>query len=235
MKTELIRYNLRGIHKIPATASADGGPFSKAITGAAPPTVQGVSGGGVALALTNDVQAQNACFYMGDILPFDIDEIVRFECIARLSVALSAAAASCAFGLAGARNDAIDSIAQAALFRTIGTGGAILVESDDGTNDNDDVATGQTLGTAFKRFAIDFASGSKTQSPPSLSLGGKADVQFYMGNADGRLRRVARNTSFNMSNYSSGLQLFAQMQKTSDAAVGTLELLEASIEVKVPA
>lgn len=235
MRTKKYCYDFRGVHTIPTVGSGDGGPWAKAITGAAPPTVQGVSGGGVALALTSASQAQNACLYQGDVLPFDIDDIVRVEWIAALSVALSAAAASMAFGLTSARNDAIDSITEAALFRSLGTGGEILVETDDGTNNNDDIATGQTLGTAYKRFAIDFMSGVKTQSPPAASLGGKAALQFLMGNARGPLRPVAVATAFDMSNYAGNLQLFHQIQKTSATDVGTLNILQAEIEVRLPA
>ena len=109
-----------------------------------------------------------------------------------------------AFGLTGDRNDTIDSIAQAAIFRVVGADSttAVVVESDDGTNNNDDVATGQTLINAYKTFKIDFSQGT-------------SDVRFMMDDANG-LRRVATGTTFDMSNYTGSLQPFVQIQKTAD-------------------
>jgi hypothetical protein len=108
-------------------------------------------------------------------------------------------ATSLAFGVAGARNDAIDSIAQHALFRAIGSN-AIVVETDDGTTDKDDVATGASFtSTVYKKFVIDFT-------------GGKSNVKFYIDGV-----RVAQSTTFDMSAYTAGVQPYFQIQKTSDA------------------
>ncbi len=169
---------------------------------------------------------------MGDVLPFDIDDIIRAEFIVKTVAALDATT-QLAFGLASARNDAIDSIAEAALFRCIGDNN-VVVETDDGTNNNDDVATGLTLGAAWKRFAINFAERNTTQDPPSLSLGRKSNIGFYGSNDNGSLRRVASGTRFDMSNYSGGLQLFAQIQKTSDSNTDHLDILHFDVEVNEP-
>lgn len=233
-RTEIHRYHFRGVQNIPAAGSGHAAPWVKTITGAAPPTCKGASLGALELALTADAQAQNVCLSFNDVLSYDIDDLIRVECIAKLSTASLAAEVMAAIGVAGARHDTIDSIAQAALFRVIGNN-TLVVETDDGTSDNDDVATGDILSTSYKRLVIDFASGSKSQSPPALSLGGKANVQFAVGNPNGHLRRVARNTSFDMSAYSSGLQLYAQIQKTSSASVGTLSILGFEVEVKLSA
>lgn len=233
MRTRIDRYTFRGATAIPATASKDSGVWTKAITGAAPPTVGVVSGGAAALALTADVQIQNACLYMGDVLPYDIDDLIRVEFIAKVSQTLDAAT-SLAFGLASARNDAIDSIAQAALFRAIGSN-AVVFETDDGTNEQDDDATGETITTSYKRFAIDFATGVHTQAPPALSVGGKANIMPYIGNSNGSLRRVCQNTLHSMAAYSGNLQLFAQIQKTSADDTGTLSIMEVEVEYKLPA
>jgi len=115
----------------------------------------------------------------------------------------------------------------------IGLKDAVVVETDDGTNDKDDIATGVTLVAQFKRFAIDF-TGIQTREPPLTSLGGKGNVAFLAGNSYGQLRRVASGTLFDMSNYSSGLQLYFQIQKTSDNNTDALTILEASVEVKLP-
>lgn len=152
--------------------------------------------GEAVMTLASTAEAENVCLHHGDALSFDIDLVQSIELRVK-TVATLDSASSLAFGLASARNDAIDSIAAHASFRLIGSN-SVVVETDDGTNDNDDVATGQALADSYKKFVIDFT-------------GGKSDVKFYI---DGR--RVAASTTFDMSNYSSGLQPYVQLQKTSD-------------------
>jgi hypothetical protein len=60
-------------------------------------------------------------------------------------------------------------------------------------------------------------------------------VQFFAGNARGVLRRVAMGTSFDMSAYSGNLQLLAQIQKGAGTSTGTLSILAAEVEFKLPA
>lgn len=232
-QTRQYRYDFRGQLAFPVVGSGVGTPWVKDDdSSAGSPTVGGLAGGGVRLAFDSQAEAQNLCLYFGDVLAFDIDELISFEIIAK-TIATLDAATSLAFGLASARNDAIDSIAEACLFRCIGDNN-VVVESDDGTNNNDDVATGVTLGATWQRFRIDFAARRTTQEPPSLSLGGKSNVAFYAGNARGSMRRVAQNTRFDMSNYAGGLQPFIQLQKTSDANTDNLDILEVCVEVKLP-
>ncbi len=231
VRTAKDRFHFRGAFSPPAVASRQGDWCSKA-TGSA--TIAAVSGGAMALTLAATSEVENGCLYMGDILPYDIDDLIRLEIIAKVSGTL-ASATSLAFGLASARNDAIDSIDYAALFRAIGNN-TIVLESDDGVNNVDDAAAdGATISTSYKRFVIDFATGIKTQSAPSLSLGGKSNLLFYVSNSNGSLRQVGKNTSFNMANYAGNLQLFAQLQKTAATDTLTLSLLEFNVEYKLPA
>ena len=233
-QTRKYHYDFRGHNVIPAAASNVGSPFSKADTSAAgAPTMLGLSGGGLRLALEATNEVQNLCLFMGDILPFDIDEIVSAEFCVKTVASLNAAT-SLAFGLCSARNDAIDSLAAHASFRCIGSN-SVVVETDDGTIDNDDVATGLTLGTTWKRFRIDFASRNTTMEPPSVSRGRKSNIEFYGGNDNGSQRRVASGTRFDMSNYSAGLQIYAQLQKTQATAVDSLDILDVCVEVSLPA
>lgn len=233
-QTRKYHYDFRGHHLIPLAASNVGTPFSKADTSVAgSPTIAGLNGGGLRMLLDSTVEAQNLCLFMGDILPFDIDEIISFEIIAKTVASLDATT-SLAFGLASARNDAIDTIAEAALFRCVGSN-SVVVETDDGTNDNNDIATGITLGATWKRFRIDFASRNTTIEAPSVSLGRKSNIEFYGANDYGSARRVASGTRFDMSNYAEGLQVFAQLQKTSNANINHLDILECSVEVNLPA
>lgn len=192
--------------------SADSGDWVVTDTSAAgAPTYAKVDGSAageaqLVLAATNEVE--NVCLSFGDVLAFDIDLIQSAEFRVKMNQATLDANAQVAFGLIGDRNDTIDSIAQAALFRVVGGDSttAVVVETDDGTNNNDDVATGQTLVNAYKRFVIDFSNG-------------KSDVRFYMDNGDGSLVRVAAGTTFDMSNYSASLQPVVQIQKASGTAV----------------
>lgn len=166
-----------------------------------PTYTKGGIGGEATLAFSATAEAQNICLHHGDDLNFDIDKLVEVEFRVKMGQAAVDAATDLAFGLASARNDAIDSIAEAALFRIVGATSttAVVVETDDGTNDNDEVATGTTLINAYKKFVISFAAGT-------------SDVRFYVDGA-----RVAAATTFDMSNYTAGLQPIVQLQKTSDA------------------
>jgi len=233
-QTRKYHYDFRGELALAAAGSGAGGPFVKADTSSAgAPTVGGLAGGGLRMLLASTTEVENLCVYMGDVLPFDIDDIISFEIVAK-TIATLDSATSIAFGLCSARNDAIDSLAAHASFRCIGSN-SVVVETDDGTNDNDDVATGLTLGATWKRFRMDFASRNTTIEPPSVSKGRKSNIEFYGANDNGSLRRVASGTRFDMSNYSSGLQIYAQLQKTSDANTDNLDILEACIEVSLPA
>jgi len=171
---------------------------------------------------------------MGDILPYDIDDLIRVEFLAKISASLDASVTA-VMGVASARNDDPDAIVDAALFKLAGSN-TLVIETDDGTNEvNDGSADGFTLAATYKRLAIDFATGIKSQSAPSLSAGGKADIQFFAGNSNGSLRRIGKNTAHSMAAYAGDLQLIAQIQKTAGTAVGTLSLLEATVEYKLPA
>ena len=154
------------------------------------------------LKLTSTNEVQNVALHFGDSLDFDIDDIQRVEMRVELDVAFTSGSELC-FGVGSARNDTTDSVAANAWFKMVGATSttAVVVETDDGVRDNDDVATGQTLGTTFKEFVIDFT-------------GGKNNVKFYI---DGQ--RVAASTTFDMSGYSAGLQPIVQIQKAANTNV----------------
>ena len=169
-----------------------------------PTYVKGGIGGEATLTLAATSESENVCLHHGDDLNFDIDLLKRIEFRIKGGQAALGSNSSLAFGMCSARNDAIDSIAEQACVRVVGSDDttAVVCESDDGSNNNDDVATNQVLANSYKRFVIDFA-------------GGKSDVKFYMDNGDGFLSRVASATTFDMSNYSAGLQPFVQIQKST--------------------
>lgn len=151
---------------------------------------------------SGQTEVQNVCLSFGDKLAFDINKLRGFECRVRQSQATADSNSSFAFGVTGDRNDAIDSIAVAAIFRYIGDN-VIVVESDDTVVNNDDKATGISLTNAWKRFKIDFTKIS--------------DVKFFGDDANGVMKRLAPTVTFDMSNYAAGLQPFFQLQKASDS------------------
>jgi hypothetical protein len=231
-QTRVERFTFRGAQAPPLLASRQG-RWAKADTSAVgSPTVQSGSSGAMELTLDPTNEVQNICLYFGDVLPYDIDDIVRVSIVAAITNALNAAI-SAAFGLTSARNDAIGSIAQRALFRCVGNN-AILAETADGVTTQASIPTGLSLGPVFRRFSIDLSEGNLAQSPPSQSLGGKADVRFHVSNDNGSLRRVASGTRFRLDAYGGGLQLFAQLQKTAVVNVATLYLLEYELEYRLP-
>lgn len=226
-------HQFRGNQTFPATGA--GVPWVKTDTSSAgAPTILALDGGGIRMTLdSGQTEVENLCLSFGDALSFDIDDIIRFWVIAKTAVAALDSNTQIAWGMAGARNDAIDSVAQAAIFRCVGSN-AIVVETDDGTNDNDDVATGLSLSSSWRRFEGNFAERNSTREPPSLSLGRKSNIGFYGANELGSLRRQASGTRFDMSNYTGGLQPFLQLQKASDSNGDTVDFLEFGVEYNLP-
>lgn len=202
---------------LPTSGPAQNGLIVADTSAAGTPTyvyTDGASEGGeVAVTMASTSEVENVCVYHGNSLPFDIDRITEARFRFKLSQAALDSATQFAIGLAGDRNDAIDSIAQAALLRIIGADdpNAVVIETDDGVNDNNDVATGKSIAdTNVHELIINFAAG-------------KTDVRFFL---DGQ--PLAPTTTFDMSNYSGALQFFAQIQKTADTNTDGFSLLEGS-------
>lgn len=168
-----------------------------------PVYTKGTSVATLTLASTSEVE--NVCLHFGDALDFDIDDIQRVEMRVKLGAAFTSGS-ELVFGVGSARNDTTDSVAAHAWFKMVGASSTtqVYVETDDGSVDDDDNATGETLGTSFKRFVIDFT-------------GGKSDVKFYI---DGK--RVLGGTTFSLSNYSAGLQPIVQLQKAANTNVDSV-------------
>jgi len=111
-----------------------------------------------------------------------------------------------AVGVAAAHNTTLDSIVTNAWFRLIGATSttALVCETDDATNDTDDVATGATLAGVYKRLLIDFSSG------------GLSDVRFFVDGA-----RVAAATTFDMSDLGAGLNVQPYVSLGKASGTGT--------------
>jgi hypothetical protein len=168
----------------------------------APTYTKGTSAATLTLASTSEVE--NVCLHFGDALDFDIDSILRIEFRAKVTATLDSAT-TIVMGLGSARADDPDTVAANAFFKLAGSN-TLVVETDDGTTDDDDNATGATLSDTYKRFVIDFS-------------GGKSNVKFYVDSV-----QVAASSTFTMSGYSSGLQPIFQIQKTADTNVDALTI-----------
>ena len=87
--------------------------------------------------------------------------------------------------------------------------GAVLAESDDTTNNNDDISTGVTaVAGTYNIYRIDFTN--------------IADVLFYIDGA-----AVATAQTFDMSNLTDAeglMQPYFSLDKGADAGLGTLDL-----------
>lgn len=207
------RPSLANDGSVPSSGPTANGLQLKDTSASGSPTalyVKGEHHGGIELDFSSTNEAQVLTIYQGDTLAFDIDSITEFHARLKLKQATPDAATSLAIGLASAQADAIDSVTEAALFRIIGDN-SIVVETDDGTINNDDVATGKTLADSYVDFLISFATG-------------KQDVRFFV---DGQ--PVAQATTFDMSNYAGGLQFFLQHQKSADTNTDGVQLVDCGV------
>ncbi len=154
---------------------------------------------GLVCTLAATSEAEIVTVYQNDVLVLPIERLKSIEFDVEVSGIDSVT--TLVWGIANAQNDTADTVGVSAWFRMEGSASTtnIVVESDDGTNNNDDVATGKSLSTTKLRCRISFEKGL-------------SDVRFYI---DGD--RVGSGTTFDMSNVSSGqgVQPFVQLQKAS--------------------
>ncbi len=168
------------------------------------------------LAFDSQTEAQNVCLSFGDKLAFDIQSLRGFECSMRFVAQTGSAKDSnttLAWGVTGDRNDAIDSIAVASIFRLASgsASNAIVIENDDTVNTNDDVDAGATMtDLTWCRFKIDFSN--------------LDDVKYYVKIGTAGEKRVGAGTTMKMSSYYGGLQPFFQLQKASDANTDAVQI-----------
>jgi len=177
------------------------------VAGATEALVASAANGVFQLALTNANEAQDAVLYWGDQRGVDVGNKAIFEARVKLSV-LPTGATCAVWGMANAHNLAKDSVTVAAWFRADGSG-VVKVETDDTTNDNDDVATGVTvLATEWHIYRIDFSD--------------LTDVKFYIDGV-----RVAGSTTFDMSNLTAAEQVcqpYFSLDKAAATTVGTMQI-----------
>lgn len=157
------------------------------------------------LAVTNE--AEDAVLYMGDNRTFDVGNGLIFETRVDMAVA-PGTGVTAVFGMCGDHNLDKDTVTEAAWFR-LDASMVVTVETDDTTNNNDDVATGVTVvaGT-YDIYRIDFTTLS--------------DVKFFING-----NRVASGTTFDMSNLSTSeqqMQVYYSLDKASGTGLGDINI-----------
>lgn len=176
------------------------------VSGNTTPLVAADAANGIArLPLDSTSEAQRSGLYFGDQRPFVLNQGLVIEMRVALQT-LPTLLSEAVWGLAGDDNAVADSVAESIWFKADGNG-VIVVEQDDGTNTNDDIATGTTLtaGT-FAIFRIDCTT--------------IADVLFFINGAN-----VAAGTTFDMSAVAGlALQPYASINKASGAGLGVLDV-----------
>lgn len=194
--------------------AAGGGPFDGTIiwnvvdVGDATEAIVADSANGVfKLHLAATSEAEDAVLYHGDNKTFDVGSGLIFE--TRIDIGVAPGTGVCAvFGMAGDHNLAKDSVTEAAWFR-LDASLVMKVESDDTTNDNDDVATGITVvAGVYHIYRIDFTD--------------LTSVKFYIDGV-----RVASGTTFDMSNLTAGeqqMQPYFSLDKASGTALGDMNI-----------
>lgn len=181
---------------------ADGTIWVKQDTSAAgAPTwalVADTHGGEVAMTLAATDEAESLTLYIGDQKLFQANKNPVFE--ARLKVSTIAANQRVVFGLAGDRDATLDDVAQNAWFR-IEAAMDVLVETDDGTTDNDDNDT-----------TVDAVNG--TYAVYEVDLSNLSDVKFRINGVD-----YTPETMSLAALTTATLQPFIEIQK--DSGTGT--------------
>lgn len=167
-------------------------------------------GGAMKLTLAATSEEEIVTMYMNDVLPLDLANLQRIEFVAK--VAGIDAVTTLVFGVGTAQNDTEDSVTVNAWFRMEGSASltAVVAETDDGTTDYDDKATGTTLAAVYKKFVIDFTNGL-------------SDIRFFI---DGE--RVAASTTFTLAAITAGqnVQPFVQLHKASGTGVPSITIAQ---------
>lgn len=181
--------------------------------------------GGIQLAMTNANELQEVQVHWGDNLSLDIDDLHAFGFNFRFTV-LPGANSVAVMGLASASEPAgsadEDTIANNIWVKIEGATSTsnLVVETDDGTIDRNDIATGLSV-TANDWHRAVFAFRD--------SVSGVADVRIFVSGSlgpggDNRLTRVGTGTVFDMSNYTGGLQPYFCILKASSTNTGTMQV-----------
>ena len=181
------------------------------VSSAGAPTIlqEATHGGAVELKAATTDEAEVLGLGLNDKLIFDVDQLLL--AVFRFRAPTLAAVDALVIGMASAYNVDPDSIAAGAWIRCIGAQD-ILCECDgNGAGDIDDQDSTLNLGNAvFCRLLMDFSN--------------SASVKFYLTVNDGvtAIARVLSAVTFNISNYTAGLQPLFFTLKASGTAQNEL-------------
>jgi hypothetical protein len=153
-------------------------------------------------------EAEDAILYHGDNRTFDVGNGLIFETKIDMAT-LPTLASRGVVGMCGDTDPDKDAILESAWFKWDGSG-AILIETDDTTLENTDVATGVTSVAGTPNiFRIDFTT--------------LANVKFFIDGV-----RVASGTTFNMSNLAAAELIqqpyFSFDKATPNAGLGDMDI-----------
>lgn len=190
-----------------STTPGQNGWTIKDTSSAGAPTYVIQNGRGAVLTMAADSEAEILTLYQNNILPFTLADLQWYEFVAKVSGI--DAATTLVMGLASAQHDTSDTVTTNAWFRMEGSASTslVVVETDDNTTNTDDVATGVTLSSTYKKFRIDFAHG---YTSPRFFIDG---VQVATTSTALTLAGAASTVA---------VQPYFQLQKASGTGVGAL-------------
>lgn len=170
-------------------------------------------GGAMVLTLAATSEAEIVTMFQNDVLSYDLRQIQRVWWICK--VAGVDAVTQIAWGLASAQNDTLDTVGVNCWFRIDGTADLddVVIETDDNVTDDNDNATGMTLGSTYKKFEIDFGKGL-------------SDIRFYI---DGQ---PVGSGTFSLAGAAAGqnVQPFVQLQKASGTGTPSITIAQFGIQ-----
>ena len=168
--------------------------------------------GAASLLFDVDSNAEDAVLYWGDNRGVNLKAAAQIEFRARVTV-LPTLTSQIVMGLCGDHNLDKDAATESAWFK-FDESGAALCETDDTTNNNDDIAAGVTvLTTEWRIYRIDFSD--------------LTDVRFYIDGVHVASDGSGTETTFDMSNLTDAeavMQPYFSIDKGADAGLGNLDI-----------
>jgi len=166
-------------------------------------------GGAAKLTLAATSEAEVVTLYQNNVLPIDLAKLKRFAVVAKVADVNSVT--TIVVGLGNAQNDTPDSVGVHCWFKIDGSASTenLVIETDDTVTDDDDNATGVTLGSTYKRLEMDFSNGL-------------SDIRFYV---DGQ---PVGSGTFSLAGVTAGqnVQPFIQIQKASGTGTPSITIAE---------
>lgn len=193
-------------YQLPTSEDGSTGPILAIDTAGGALTLAADVANGVArAALDSTSEAQESGFYFGDERPLRLNQGLLLQIVGSIKV-LPTLVAEAVWGLAGDYNAVADTVAEGIWFKADGSG-AILAESDDTSNENNDVSTGVTVTAGLRKVFL-------------IDCGVPSDIRFFINGVP-----VARGTTFDMSTVAAlALQPYVHIAKASGAGLGTIDI-----------